>query len=273
MKNRSLLCGHPCSQARHTPGFTLIELLVVIAIMAILAGLLLPALAKAKEQGRGAACKSNMHQIVLGMLLYADDNRDYLPWAGDVDRDLDPDWVFGGQDNTYANNRTMWTSSSYGFHAEAGSVFSYVTSLQRVARSVYLRGGSPMAYEAANTNKTFQVYRCPSTGAMGAALRVNYSMNSYLDPISHSAVAPRGVIHSTIVNPSQKLLLVNEDPKTMRNASFFPEGTAANGTFVIHNGRVNMAYCDSHIEPMKDRMVREIQRPANADHYFDTAKW
>ena len=253
--------------------FTLIELLVVIAIIAILAGLLLPALSKAKEQGRGAACKSNMHQIVLGMLLYADDNRDCLPWPGDVDRDLDPDWVFGGQDNTYPNNRTMWASPSYGFHAEAGSVFNYVTSQRRVERSVYFKGGSPAAYEKDNTNKTFQVYRCPSTGAMGAALRVNYSMNSYLDPLSHPAVAPRGVVHSTIVNPAQKILLVNEDPKTMRNCSFFPEGTAANGTFVVHNGRVNMAYCDSHIEPMRDRMVREIQRPVNADHYFDTAKW
>src|SRR5881396_2845614 len=143
-------------------GFTLIELLVVIGIIAILAGLLLPALAKAKEQGRSTACKSNMHQIVLGMLVYADDSRDYLPWPGDVDRDLDPDWVFGGQDNTYAANPNMWKSPGYGFHAEGGSVFSYVTSQPRVERAVYMRGGSPASYEAANTNKTYPVYRCPS---------------------------------------------------------------------------------------------------------------
>jgi len=254
-------------------GFTLLELLVVIGIIAILAGLLLPALAKAKEQGRSTACKSNMHQIALGMLLYADDNRDYLPWPGDVDRDLDPDWVFGGQDNTYANAPKMWKSAAYGFHAEAGSVFSYVTSQPRVERAIYLRGGSPAAYETANTNRTFPVYRCPSTGAIGAALRVNFSMNSFLDPIYHRPVAPRGVLHSAIVNPVQKLLLINEDPKTMRNASFVPEGTAANGKFVVHNGRVNMAYCDGHLEPMKDQLVRDIQTPKNVDRYFDTSKW
>src|SRR6266536_6225255 len=242
-----------------TAAFTLIELLVVIAIIAVLAGLLLPALAKAKEQGRSAACKSNMHQIVLGILLYADDNRDYLPWAGDVDRDLDPDWVFGGQDNTYANLPNMWKNPAYGFHAEAGSVFSYVTSQPRIERAIYVRGGSRAAYEAANTNRTYPVYRCPSTGPMGAALRVNFSMNAFLDPKSHPPVAPRGVLHSGIVNPVQKLLLFNEDPRTVRNASFYPEGTAANGKFVVHNGRVNMGYCDGHLEPMKDNMVREIQ--------------
>lgn len=60
----------------------MIELLVVIAIIAILAAMLLPALAKAKAKAKGAACTSNMKQILTATAMYADDSKDKLPYAG-----------------------------------------------------------------------------------------------------------------------------------------------------------------------------------------------
>jgi len=62
--------------------FTLIELLVVVAIIGILASLLLPSLARSREKGRRAVCKSNQRQIYLVTSTYADDNDSYLPRGG-----------------------------------------------------------------------------------------------------------------------------------------------------------------------------------------------
>jgi len=74
--NNNALPQSPIALDSHRQAFTLIELLVVIAIIAILAAMLLPALALAKEKGQRTRCLNNLRQIAIGMTIYAADNAD-----------------------------------------------------------------------------------------------------------------------------------------------------------------------------------------------------
>jgi prepilin-type N-terminal cleavage/methylation domain-containing protein len=116
----------------HKRAFTLIELLVVIAIIAILASMLLPALAAAKEKGKRANCKSNMHQAILAIHMYGMDNREKVPAGKDnagqshIVRISNNSWTnivqYAGRNprildcpNVTFNNNPSRYSSTYGF--------------------------------------------------------------------------------------------------------------------------------------------------------------
>jgi prepilin-type N-terminal cleavage/methylation domain-containing protein/prepilin-type processing-associated H-X9-DG protein len=105
---------NPPAMAGLRPAFTLIELLVVIAIIAILAALLLPALAAAKQKAWTTGCNSNLHQVGLGMRMFADENAGLFPesgglirWGGTDAQTGKPSWleqIFSYVGNTNAYN-------------------------------------------------------------------------------------------------------------------------------------------------------------------------
>ena len=93
-------------------GFTLIELLVVIAIIAILAAILFPVFARAREKARQASCLSNVKQLALAMLMYTQDYDEILPIAIGGRPDLSYWWSIMELVEPYVKNRQIWLCPS-----------------------------------------------------------------------------------------------------------------------------------------------------------------
>jgi prepilin-type processing-associated H-X9-DG protein len=155
--------------------------------------------------------------------------------------------------------QSEWFKPGFGLNAECGSVFPYVTSQPR-------RDYDPDFKEPTS------VYRCPSTGRLGEALRVNYSANGWMDPgrpFGSSVVASKGLLVTAITDPSRKILLLNEDPRNMTTPAFPPTG--GNRDVVLHLGRVNIAFMDGHMESVTARNF-EFMRGRDLNLYFDAGK-
>jgi prepilin-type N-terminal cleavage/methylation domain-containing protein/prepilin-type processing-associated H-X9-DG protein len=240
--NRPYSASRSCQSLRAAVGaaFTLIELLVVIAIIAILAALLLPALAKSKEQALGIKCLSNLKQLTLGWAMYSGDNRDYLVVNGDenyeptiLDLSGNPQWCPGREDEL---------AECTNLFIMAGLIYPYVKS-----PAVYI-------CPADNTdvlNNHVQT-RTPKTRSV--------SMNAWISPAPPS-VQDIGTTNGcriyhkagdlNLPGSSKIWLLLDENPWSINDAFFAisPHDTSwGDHPASYHNHACGMSFCDGHAE-------------------------
>jgi prepilin-type N-terminal cleavage/methylation domain-containing protein/prepilin-type processing-associated H-X9-DG protein len=239
----SLRSSHPRRSGRTSPaGFTLIELLVVIAIIAILAAILFPVFAQAREKARQTACLSNCKQMGNGIMMYTQDYDETLPstqmgnGAADtgigIDQSVGPAYAWSYSIQPYVKNYGIFTCPSNRFNADGNSKVVY--------------GGTPTI--------SIPIHYVPSRHAMGQM------KSDGLSPLSN------------IQSPSETILITENKtrwtdaifriaylPQTTSDVmrSNFPAGTtaesfsASEGMTNVHQKMSNYVFADGHAKAMR----------------------
>lgn len=233
--------------------FTLIELLLVIAIIAILTGMLLPALNRVKETAKGMTCLNNMRQISLGSHQYIDDFRNYFP-------------------SYYHITVTQWYRirgmSGLGRPSEEfNKPGGYIPGLPRMAKvDGAARDGLPTGS-----------WRCP---AMETVAKVHYGLNFYTFGLYATSSAHMIALHiKTVTNPASRLFLADFTGENQTypavaavdntNTHLFGLNTVA----LRHAKKANVLFFDGHVvstagvKPFTRRINGQISELWGKDAY------
>jgi prepilin-type N-terminal cleavage/methylation domain-containing protein/prepilin-type processing-associated H-X9-DG protein len=238
------------ARERWTNAFTLIELLVVIAIIAILAALLLPTLAKAKEQGRTANCQSNLRQLTQCWEMYSDDNRGYLAPNNWID------YIGQGGGGGFSTS-VSWCNGDARMDTTTSNIQTGLLYPYNTQPGIYHCPSDQSTIVDANGNPLPQ----PRTRSYNMSQSVN-GLGFYVDPSFNDGLAvdvtqPCFAKMSQVTNPppTQLFVFVDENEGTLYDDQFgYPMvndgyyGTWFDMPSNRHDQGADFSFADGHVE-------------------------
>ncbi len=243
-------------------GFTLVELLVVIATIAILAGLLLPVLSKAKGKARGVFCLNNTRQLGLAWIMYADEHDGRLPYN-----------LGGNETRSFAPHSNLnWVNNIMDWDVVANSDNTNIVTISQASLGPY--------------TKAVSVYRCPGDFVLsedqkhaGWAGRIrSYSMNAMMGDAGELSASGANLNNpdyvqffriSSIPTPAQFFVFLDEHPDSINDGYFLNKADSSKWIDLpasYHDGAAAFSFADGHseIHRWRNSRTRQPARPEAA---------